>query len=329
MVSLQNLPNTKAVLSVVASLAASAVLIPTVANLGIFAHLFRPQFTLVIEEYGPDYFCDELFLAAETYLGTKSAPSIRRIKACKKEKEKKPAISLDRDQEILDVFENIEVKWRMVIRENSEVRNYTLVARLRSYELVFHKKHKEKVLSSYLPFILRQAKAIQEENKVRQLNSLGGLSWLTSTKIDHPMTFETIAMDERLKEEIIGDLNTFVKSKEYYRKIGKARKRGYLIHGPPGTGKSSLIAAMANHLNYSIHDLDLQDDNFLTSYDIRSVLLHHLDKTILVIKDIDSTVTVSCRRRRFEPRKVVEVQKQVVITLLSAHTHACNEKHFA
>lgn len=197
----------------------------------------------------------------------------------------------------------------MVIRENSGVRNYTLVARLRSYEQVFHKKHKEKVLSSYLPFILRQAKAIQEENKVRQLNSLGGLSWLTSTKIDHPMTFETIAMDERLKEEIIGDLNTFMKTKEYYRKIGKARKRGYLIHGPPGTGKSSLIAAMANHLNYSIHDLDLQEDNFLTSYDIRSVLLHHLDKTILVIKDIDSTVTVSYRRRRFEPRKVVEVQK--------------------
>jgi len=318
MVSLQNLPHTKTVLSVVASLAASAVLIPTVANLRIFPHLFRPQFTLVIEEYGPDYYCDELFLAAETYLGTKSAPSIRRIKACK-EKDKKPAISLDRDQEILDVFENIEVKWRMVIRENSEVRNYTLVARLRSYELVFHKKHKEKVLGSYLPFILRQAKAIQEENKVRQLNSLGGLSWLTSTIIDHPMTFETIAMDERLKEEIIGDLNTFVKSKEYYRKIGKARKRGYLIHGPPGTGKSSLIAAMANHLNYSIHDLDLQDDNFLTSYDIRSVLLHHLDKTILVIKDIDSTVTVSYRRRRFEPRKVVAVQKQVVITLLSAY----------
>jgi hypothetical protein len=65
--------------------------------------------------------------------------------------------------------------------------------------------------------------------------------------------------------------------------------------------------------------LDLQDDNFLTSYDIRSVLLHHLDKTILVIKDIDSTVTVSYRRRRFEPRKVVAVQKQVVITLLSAY----------
>ncbi|XP_011006525.1 PREDICTED: probable mitochondrial chaperone bcs1 [Populus euphratica] len=130
------------------------------------------------------------------------------------------------------------------------------------------------------------------------------------------MTFETIAMDEKLKEEIIADLNTFVKSKEYYRKIGKARKRGYLIHGPPRTGKSSLIAAMANHLNYNIHDLDLQEHNFLTSYDIRSVLLHYLDKTILVIKDIDSTVTVSYRRRRFEPRKVVEVQKQAMLLRL-------------
>ena len=34
-------------------------------------------------------------------------------------------------------------------------------------------------------------------------------------------------------------------------------KRGYLLHGPPGTGKSSMIAAMANHLKYDIYDLEL------------------------------------------------------------------------
>ncbi|KAJ6950078.1 hypothetical protein NC651_003912 [Populus alba x Populus x berolinensis] len=36
------------------------------------------------------------------------------------------------------------------------------------------------------------------------------------------MTFETIAMDERLKEEIIGDLNTFVKSKGILQKNRKS-----------------------------------------------------------------------------------------------------------
>ncbi|CAK7327672.1 unnamed protein product [Dovyalis caffra] len=302
------MPNTKTVLSVVA---ASAVLIPSIANLCILSRRFSSQVTLVIEGYEQEYCYEKLFAATETYLGTKLAPSIQRIKASKREREKKPEIAIDIDQEIFYVFENVEVKWRLVLRKKSEFQNI-LQARLRSYELSFPKEHKEKVLNSYLPFILQQAESIKEDNKLREINCLRGLSWTTYTKIDHPMTFETIVMDERLKEEIIGDLNTFMKSKEYYRKIGKARKRGYLIYGPPGTGKSSLIAAMANLLNYSIHDWDLDAENFPVSEDIRSVLLHRLDKTILVIKDIDSTITVSTGRRGFEQQK--EIQKQFGIS---------------
>nr|POE61702.1 aaa-atpase [Quercus suber] len=45
--------------------------------------------------------------------------------------------------------------------------------------------------------------------------------------------------------------------KECYAKIGKPWKRGYLHYGPLGTGKSSMIAAMANFMNYDIYDLEL------------------------------------------------------------------------
>nr|GMD49583.1 AAA-ATPase At3g28580-like [Ipomoea batatas] len=53
------------------------------------------------------------------------------------------------------------------------------------------------------------------------------------------------------------ELHNFTNSKDYYAKIGKAWKRGYLLHGPPGTGKSSMIAAMANLLQYDVYDLEL------------------------------------------------------------------------
>jgi mitochondrial chaperone BCS1 len=38
---------------------------------------------------------------------------------------------------------------------------------------------------------------------------------------------------------------------------GKPWKHGYLLYSPPGTGKSTMTAAMAIHLNYDIYDIEL------------------------------------------------------------------------
>lgn len=62
-----------------------------------------------------------------------------------------------------------------------------------------------------------------------------------------------------MKRELIEDLDRFVEKREFYRRVGKAWKRGYLFCGPPGTGKSSLTAAMANYLKFEVYDLDLKE----------------------------------------------------------------------
>lgn len=43
----------------------------------------------------------------------------------------------------------------------------------KSIEPTFDKKYKEKVLGSYLPFVMERSKAVREENKVVKLYSLG------------------------------------------------------------------------------------------------------------------------------------------------------------
>jgi chaperone BCS1 len=84
MLSLQNIPKTKTVLSMVAA----AVLIPSIVNLCILYRRFSSQVTLVVEGYEQEQYNEELFVAAETFLGTKLASSIQRIKASKRERER-------------------------------------------------------------------------------------------------------------------------------------------------------------------------------------------------------------------------------------------------
>ncbi|KAE8680831.1 V-type proton ATPase catalytic subunit A [Hibiscus syriacus] len=64
------------------------------------------------------------------------------------------------------------------------------------------------------------------------------------------------------------------------------------------TGKSSLIAAMANYLKYDIYDLDLTDVH--TNSDLRFLLLTMPNRSILVIEDIDCSIKLQNRESETE-----------------------------
>ncbi|KAL6350297.1 hypothetical protein AAG906_004245 [Vitis piasezkii] len=90
-----------------------------------------------------------------------------------------------------------------------------------------------KVLNSYLPYVMERSVAIKEENKVVKLYTLGNLSgeynrvW-GSTDLDHPSTFETGVMDSKLKEDLLNDLNRFVKRRKFYKELTSLRSNSEL-----------------------------------------------------------------------------------------------------
>ena len=64
-------------------------------------------------------------------------------------------ISIDRDEKIIDTFDNdITLQWRYVCTE----KDYR--GEKRQFELKFLKKHKAKVMDSYLPYVLARADAL-------------------------------------------------------------------------------------------------------------------------------------------------------------------------
>ncbi|KAL6283466.1 hypothetical protein ACE6H2_014395 [Prunus campanulata] len=313
--------DTKAILPAIATVAASAMLLRSIANdfipnefrnyffssLHNISRRFSSHLTIVIDEF-QGLSLNEVFEAAEAYLGTLATPSLQRIKVSKVTKEKKLGVAMDRGEEICDVYEDhVQVMWKYVCTKVESSRatnpgdlNASLRAETRSYELTFHKKHKEKVLNSYLPYILDRSKGIKVERKVVKLCTIDQYECYGTQEVNlnHPMTFEQLAMDMEIKKVLLDDLNNFKNGKEFYRRIGKAWKRGYLLYGPPGTGKSSLIAAIANHLNYDIYELELADVG--SNSDLKRRLLAMPDQSILVIEDIDCTINLQNRETENE-----------------------------
>jgi chaperone BCS1 len=213
---------------------------------------------------------------------------------------------------MVDVYKGMKLRWVLVSspidKPVSDRRSNRSDAFSRSearrFELSFHKKHRNRVLSSYLPYILQQAKAIREERKTVKLHTIdyNGTDYWSSINLDHPATFGTMAMDPEIKKALIEDLDRFTGRKEYYRRVGKAWKRGYLLYGPPGTGKSSLVAAMANYLKFDIYDMDLREVQ--CNSDLRRLLIGTGSRSILLIEDIDCSAELQNRELSNEAKSV-------------------------
>lgn len=99
-------------------------------------------------------------------------------------------------------------------------------------------------------------------------------------------SMDTIYLSESEKNKIVSDLKKFKKSKLEYTELGIPWKRNYLLEGPPGTGKSSLIFALASKFNMNIHIINLgpkvDDSAFM------SAVSNLPNNTILLLEDIDA-----------------------------------------
>ncbi|EOX90871.1 P-loop containing nucleoside triphosphate hydrolases superfamily protein [Theobroma cacao] len=252
---------------------------------------------------------NQLFQAANLYLG-ESLPtiSIPRVMVEKTENVRNLSFAMEKNSEMVDVFENVPMKWKYFSEYSQGMSKHEI----RWYELSFHKEHKDMVTRSYLPHILERANKIKERNRVVKLHTAAHDFWTPKPVIiQHPMTFETLAMNGDLKKIIVEDLDRFMDSKEYYQQIGKVWKRGYLLHGPPGTGKSSLIAAMANHLNFDIYNLNLSAVS--SDLVLQNLLLSMANRSLLAIEDIDCSVKLQNRESKIE--QPIKYQQHNKVTL--------------
>lgn len=107
-------------------------------------------------------------------------------------------------------------------------------------------------------------------------------------------------VSKELREGFLLDVQNFITSEQYYIKKGLPYKRGYILYGPPGCGKTSIIKAIAKHYNIPIFIIDLsiiKDNNGLTKIanEINSLCAHR-KLHIVLFEDIDRTKLFSENR---------------------------------
>ncbi|KAK3146583.1 hypothetical protein QOZ80_3BG0268350 [Eleusine coracana subsp. coracana] len=254
--------------------------------------------TIIVEQKIDAFTNNHVHGAVKTYLATRINTNMhQRLRVSSMDEKEKMMVSMAEGEEMVDMYDGTEFKWCLSSHEISSKKDfsnngYESQQMVHSFEVRFDKKHKEKALNSYLPFIVSTAKVIKDHERSLQLYTNEYSEW-SPVNLHHPSTFDTLAINQKLKQSIIDDLNKFMKRKDYYKRIGKAWKRGYLLYGPPGTGKSSLVAAIANHLRFYIYDLELT--GVATNSDLRRFLTGMTNRSILVVEDIDCSIEMNQR----------------------------------
>jgi mitochondrial chaperone BCS1 len=123
--------------------------------------------------------------------------------------------------------------------------------------------------------------------QARDKQSEGNEWHCVSVRPSRPVS--TVVLDDEPKAEILMDMNEFLhpKTATWYSNRGIPYRRGYLFHGPPGTGKSSMSFALAGVFGLNIYCLSLSEIT-LTEENL-IVLLNTLPRRcIVLLEDIDS-----------------------------------------
>lgn len=108
---------------------------------------------------------------------------------------------------------------------------------------------------------------------------------------------QTVICPEDTKQKLLADVNEFLGSHEWYEERGIPFRRGYLLYGPQGCGKSCLVQAIAGDIAYDICNVPLASGK-LTDETLTALINTTPDHCVILLEDVDEVMSSSSIENR-------------------------------
>lgn len=122
--------------------------------------------------------------------------------------------------------------------------------------------------------------------------SRGGSEWVRQGDLPTRPLSSTILKEGQL-ERLVADLGAFLSAREDYDSLSQPWHRGYLFHGAPGTGKTSVARALASHFGLRTYYLPLADID--RDANLMQLVAGIGPRSMLLLEDVDAYRTATSR----------------------------------
>lgn len=124
---------------------------------------------------------------------------------------------------------------------------------------------------------------------------------------------KTVVLDAKQKIQVLADINEYLHpaTPRWYANRGIPLRRGYLFHGPPGTGKTSLSFALAGVFGLDIFVISLLEPT-LTEEDMLALFNSLPRRCVVLLEDIDTAGLARTNEEKEEEAQSKQLQEDAL-----------------
>ena len=157
----------------------------------------------------------------------------------------------------------------------------------------------QSLLRELLNEVIDRAVAFQEKKISAFVGIYGGWRRLRTFT---PRKLESVILPQADLDLILSELGEFIAKESWYIEMGIPYHLGLMLHGTPGSGKTSAIAALAGHFRMNLYLLNLANED-MDDERFASLISEIPPRSFMVLEDIDGALGAHKRHADKEGHK--------------------------